>query len=198
MKQLTFSSTIKNICIAIVALAFAAACKKESSTPDDPNIIYSAINKTIVLGSSTTITDSVDINKDTKSDFGIIAAESASTDDTIAFYLAGITSGAYVDSTKYFSYIFDSKILPNGQTPEKIGTGLRWSEATFLAAKFGANTFGHLASNVYLPTITRNINTDKLHYGWLQYNVSSDYKTLKIIDAAYNLVPNIPIKMGAQ
>jgi hypothetical protein len=198
MKYLSFSSTFKNICIALVALIFASSCKKESSIADDPNIIYSSINKTIAIGSSTSIKDSIDINKDTRTDFIFLAGKSAGTDDTIAFYLAGLTSGSYIDSTKKLSYIFDSETLPRDETPEKYGTALRWAEATFLAAKIGANTFGHTNSNVYLPILTRNVNTGKLHYGWLQYNVSSDYKTIKIIDAAYNLIPDILIKMGAQ
>lgn len=198
MKFIIYSPAIKNICLVLATVVFISSCKKENSTPDNPNIIFSSINKTIVIGASTSISDSIDINKDTKADFFILGGKSVDTDDTIACYLAGFTSGSYIDSTKYFSFIFDTNILPSGQTPEKYGTARRWAESTFLAAKFGSNIFGHTNSNVYLPTLTRNINTGKLHYGWLQYNVSSDYKTIKIIDAAYNLVPDVPIAMGAQ
>jgi hypothetical protein len=51
--------------------------------------------------------------------------------------------------------------------------------------------------NKYLP-VAMVKNDSTLIYGWLQVNLSSDNKTLKIIDGAYSTLDNTPIKMGAE
>ncbi len=179
--------------ISTFVLALAISCNKDT---DDPNVIYAAINKTITASNPTKI-DSFDINLDTRTDFGILAGRS-STGDTIVCYMTGVdVQVCYIDSTRHLGIAYDVKPLSKNEAPELVSTAKRWNRAAFLGAKFGTDIYGVAgAGDKFVPVVLRNLLTNKNHYGWVRINVSADFTTLKIIDAAYNVVPEIPVKMG--
>lgn len=191
MKKIEFLS----ILLAAVSI-LSVSCNK--SDEDDPNVIYTSFNKTVIAARPSAI-DSFDINLDTKSDFGIIAGKNAAG-DTAAVYIIGIDNGGgYIDSTKNLGTIFEAVSLPKGQAPEKLGAASKWKKGFFIAAKFNADILGYAgAGDQFIPLLLRNPITGKIHYGWVRVNVSSDYVTFKLIDGAYNVVPDVPVKMGVR
>lgn len=200
MKKIKLITTLK---LAIVLLCFSASlssCNKDgSSEPDDPNIVYTTFNKTLTSSIGVIVTDSLDFNLDTKTDFKILSGFTASG-DTAAAYLLGVNGGSYIDSTLNYSSVYQTVALSSGQAPMAHSTAKQWSIIGAVALKRGSgNIWGFAgAGDKFIPLSFNNILTGKYHYGWVRVNVSSDYTTFKIIDGAYNLVPETPIKMGAK
>lgn len=182
--------------ILLVAVSVVSvSCNK---TEDDPTVIYTSFNKTVISALPATI-DSFDLNLDTKSDFGILAGRNAAG-DTAAIYFIAIDNGAgYIDSTQNLGIVFGSVSLQKGEAPEKLGSAVKWGKRFIIAAKFNTDIYGYAGTgDRYIPVLLQNPITGKFHYGWVRVNVSSDYVTFKLIDAAYNLVPDVPVKMGVR
>lgn len=183
---------------AIVTVAsLFTSCKKDNEA-DDPNIVYTVFDKTVSIIPGVTSKDSLDLNLDTKTDFEIIAGKNAAG-DTVAAYLIGSLSAGYIDSTKSVSIAYQALPLSNGQKPDKFGTAKRWKSVVIVAYKAGSTVLGFAgAGDQFVPVFVKNVSTGKFHYGWVRVNVNNDYTTYKIIDGAYNLIPETPIEMGAK
>ena len=82
---------------------------------------------------------------------------------------------------------------------EKISTQKRWTTYGYVGLKLGATITGiGNGADKYVPVIVQNPSTFKYHFGWLRVNLSSDFKTFKVIDGAYNIIAETPIAMGAK
>jgi hypothetical protein len=198
MNNLHSTNHFRNLLFAFIAVVLMVSCKKSESIPDDPNIVHTVYNKTILSSSTNTATkDSIDVNLDTKYDFAVLSLHVASGDTAIN-YMLGEEAAVYVDSTQQIGgLIYGAQSLADNQKPERLGTQTRWSLYASIGSKFGANVYG-VQGDKYIPIIVRNFSNNKFHYGWVHVNISSDFNTVKIIDAAYNVIPDEPIAMGAQ
>lgn len=196
MKNKQFYLTHILILMAVIT-AFLGSCKKEEA--DDPNIAYTAFNISFSNVEGVTQTDSIDINQDGINDFTVISGFSG-TGDSAAAYMIGDNAGVYIDSTvKYGSIIYKIIPLDKGQAAENISTQKHWAAFGYVGLKLGASIAG-IGNGVdkYVPVIVQNPSTFKYHFGWLRVNLSSDFKTYKVIDGAYNIIAEIPIAMGAK
>ncbi|HUM53195.1 MAG TPA: hypothetical protein PK431_15320 [Chitinophagales bacterium] len=198
MKKNNFINTLKFVSVILCISACFSSCKKDNNEPDDPNIIYTNFNKTINVSLGVTIIDSLDFNLDTKIDFSVFVGIS-STGDTAAAYLIGESAGPYIDSTQKISFVFQTRALDKGQVPRQYSTAKEWATLGIIGYKQGSSNMGFAgAGDKFIPLLFNNPINGKFHYGWIRINLSSDYKTYKVIDGAYNLIPETPIKMGAQ
>lgn len=189
---------IQTLLFPIWMLILISSCSKNESIVDDPNIVHTTYNKTILSPSgSTAVQDSIDINLDTKYDFAILSLHTLSGDTAIN-YMLGNDAAIYIDSTqKIGGPMYGAQSLTENQKPEKLGTQRRWSLYSSIGTKINTTIYG-VQGDKYIPVIVRNFSNNKYHYGWVHINISSDFNTTKIIDAAYNVIPDEPIAMGAQ
>lgn len=194
LKQLVF------ILAALVAVSsLFTSCKKDNEA-DDPNIVYTSFDKTLSVSAGVSKQDSLDINLDTYKEF-LIYAGFTGTGDTAASYLIGNTyAGVYIDSTQKYGSTYLIKPVEKGQVPDAIVTTVKkWSGYSYVALKESAAISGFAgAGDIYVPVAFRNPITSRFHYGWIRLNLSSDFSTYKAIDCGYNLVPDVPIAMGAK
>lgn len=189
---------IQSLLFLISILIFISSCKKSETSPDDPNIVHTIFNKTILSSNTSTATqDSIDINLDTKYDFYIMSLHRPSG-DTAVNYMFGHDAAIYIDSTQYVGGpLYGAKSLAENQKPEKLNTQRKWSLYSSIGSKFSSSIYG-VQGDQYIPVAVRNFSNNKYHYGWVHIHISSDFNTTKIIDAAYNVIPDEPIAMGAQ
>ncbi len=185
--------------LAVAITALLSSCKKDNEA-DDPNIVYTSFDKTLSVSTGISKQDSLDVNLDTYKEF-LAYAGFSSTGDTAASYLIGNTyAGTYIDSTQKYSSLYLVKPLDKGQTPDAfIPTVKKWGEYSFVGLKQSSLVRGFAgAGDKYVPIIFRNPLTTRFHYGWIRINLSADFSTYKVLDCGYNLVPDVPIAMGAK
>lgn len=181
---------------AIVLLSLSIiACKEEEV--DDPNITYVKINKSITSPlNRNAVSDTIDVNADGVDDFRMFAVSTAAADTSLT-YLYGSNALFYIDSTQTYSDTYKAKNLFKGEQPELMSTKTQWYFYAFTGAKTVPSSRGYAGvGDVFIPFMFL-VGVNK-HYGWMSIKVSSDYRTFKIIDAAFHLTPDTPIKMGAK
>lgn len=196
MKNVSFKPFMLSILILLAFVSFITACKKA----DDPNIIFTIFNKTLTIGTGSVALDSIDLNLDTKPDFRF-GIEKTGTGDTSASIMIGVpTTAFYIDSTQKISALYLIKPLNKNEVPSIYTPGRKeWNSYSYIDFKKGTEISGFAGSgDKYVPVFVNNTITGKFHYGWIRVNMSSDHNTLKIIDGAYNIIPEVPIKMGAE
>ena len=184
--------------LTISLISLITSCKKA----DNPNIIYTTFNKTLTGVPGSNAIDSIDLNLDTQTDirFGIALTV---TGDTLACQMTGgttLSTGIYIDSTIILSSAYQIKPLNKNEVPSKYTPGVnQWATYCFVVLKRGSIITGIAGlGNKFIPVFVFNTITSKFHYGWIRINISSDHKTFKLIDGAYNLIPDVPLKMGEQ
>ena len=195
MKNRITKQTLKIMTVLLLLSVFISSCKKEEA--DDPNIIHRSFNKTVVATlDRNLVRDSLDVNADGVKDFAVLAVSTEAADTTIT-YISAINAALYVDSTQPYFITYKAKNMFSGEQPELLSTKTQWYNIAFTGAKTGPVLRGYAGvGDVYIPVIfSAGINK---YYGWININVSNDYRTLKVIDGAYHINPDTPIKMGAK
>lgn len=180
----------------LLSSVLVLSCKKEEA--DDPNIEYRSINKSVTsVTAGVASVDSFDINNDGKSDLNILAVANVTADSAV-LYIVGSAAAVYIDSTQTFASTYKIKNLYKDEVPEKLGTQRLWGNLTYAALRRGTDKKGYAGvGDVFIPVFFR-ATTLKIHYGWIRINVSSDFRTLKVVDAAYHVTPETSIAMGAK
>ncbi|MBK8352234.1 MAG: hypothetical protein IPL21_11230 [Saprospirales bacterium] len=169
------------------------SCKKNEK--DDPNITYKTFNKSVTSQLDRDLKkDSIDINGDGSTDMFVLAVSNEAADTSIC-YLSGTHAYMYIDSTQTYFITYKLKNMASGQQPALLSTKTEWYNIVFAAVKATPNNRGFAGvGDVYIPIIF--LDGANKHYGWIRLNVSSDYRTIKVIDGAYHITPDTPIKMG--
>ncbi|MBK9329361.1 MAG: hypothetical protein IPM95_08630 [Sphingobacteriales bacterium] len=185
--------------LALAVFGFAAlitSCKKA----DNPNIIYTSYNKTVTGTVGSIVVDSIDLNLDTKSDFRFGISQTVTGDSIAVLISGGYIGGIYIDSTLALDFMYQVKPLNKNETPANYVPGvMQWEQVGLIDIKRAPDITGLAGSgDKFIPVFVYNTLTSKFHYGWIRVNMSSDHKTFKLIDGAFNLIPDVPVKMGAK
>lgn len=185
--------------LALAVFVFAAlitSCKKA----DDPNIVFTTFNKTVTGAVGSVVIDSIDLNLDTKTDFRFGVSQTLTGDSIAVVITGGAIGGVHIDSTITVTSLFQVKPLIKNETPAKYVPGVKqWDHIGLIDIKRAPDVTGLAGSgDKFIPVFVYNTLTSKFHYGWIRVNMSSDHKTFKLIDGAYNLIPDVPIKMGEE
>ncbi|MFN8236982.1 MAG: hypothetical protein U0T77_02340 [Chitinophagales bacterium] len=192
---------LKHTLLILSAICFLSvifsSCTKGA---DDETIIYSTFNKTITGIAGSTLEDSLDFNLDSRSDI-FFRLKSNTSMDSLAIFFFSYSTGFYIDSTLHIiGPLYSCKSLGKNETPNLLTTRKEWSSAASVVYKSGADITGDLSGkgDQFIPVLLFSPISSSKHYGWIRINISSDYKTLKIIDGAYSAIPDVAIKMGAK
>jgi hypothetical protein len=189
MKQSLLKSSIL---LTTFSLLIFSACKKETTTPDDPNIVHVTINKTLTTFIGGNTVDSIDFNRDglcelvlviqnINADTGFI--QKGPKSQYIDFAIAGLTPAPYV------------KLFQKGDVQPTSNSA--YDFAPYFSIKTSGYRFGILDNGDKYLTFRFKTGT-KFNYGWMKVNVNSTFTELKIIDYAYSILPDTPIAVGAE
>ena len=198
MKNILFTNIKTSAIIMLLLAVFISSCKVEEV--DDQNIEFRSINKSVTsVVAYTYARDSADLNGDGRIDIYIAAAANP-TADTALLFLSGNHAAVYVDSTEtYSAFYYKAKNLFKDQSPDVLSAKRQWWQNTYVGLRQGSTKKGYAGvGDVFIPFIFNKVGSPDYYYGWLRVNVSSDYRTIKLIDAAYHVLPDTPIKMGAK
>lgn len=195
MKISFLNKTIQLIASTVIVSAFFSSCGK---VEDDENILLRTFNRTVTNTTGGFLVDSLDINGDAYVDAAFIIYWSASSDSAICGLIGRDNSSSLVDSTQHFGSLLLSIPLGKNQIPVSLNPAkTEWSKRAFFASRLSGVTVGVAgAGEKYIPLAIENPITSKYNYGWVRISLSSDLKTLQIIDGAYNFIPDVPIGMG--
>ena len=177
--------------LMLIALITFSACKKNEEV-NDPNIADVSYNKlySVVPGGPPSV-DSIDFNND-----GL--AEVA-----IQFVNAGADTGLVLVAQKSqtFQVVLQSLTpVPNAKLFNK-GDDIPTSDPvyypmTYISTKVSGYRLGVLNGEGY---IAFRISTGtKYQYGWMKVSINSAFTEFKILEYAYSLQYNTPIKVGAK
>ncbi|MFN8310058.1 MAG: hypothetical protein U0T73_08845 [Chitinophagales bacterium] len=184
----------KTMAIAIAAIAIATgitSCKKETVTPDDPNIMNGSFTKTMTIVPVSAAADSVDLNKDglteiqiqfqnTGADTGAVIM--AQYHQNIQFVVDGLTPAPYM------------KIFKQGDAmPTSAGV---YQAGAYPSIKVSGYRFGLVNGEGYI--VFRFTTGTKYQYGWMKVSINSAYTEFKILDFAYSILPDTPITVGSK
>lgn len=182
----------------IVTFAMTAiSCKKKEE--DDPNITYISINKTLTTNIANEYKyDTIDVFGDNRN---LIVTQLiiSSTGDSSNIVVNMANGGIYTDPTQLYFVYKKLQNLFTGNTPELLPAD-KWANNGFAAVKLGTDKRGYIGvGDVFIPVIfTRYVPTIEYHYGWLRIDISSDARSIKLLDLAYDIRPDTAVKMGAK
>jgi hypothetical protein len=184
---------LKNsLLLSVLALLLFSACKKETSTPDDPTINYVNLNKTYsVVSGGTPNIDSLDINGDGISEFYFLFQNVGADTGLIQFMQKGqsfqINIGGFTPAPYPRLYNKDEMTSTSSAV---------YYLAPYISLKASGLREGVLNSEQYIAF--RFSTGTKFQYGWMKVSVNNAYTDLKIIEYAYSTQYDTPIKVGAK
>lgn len=182
-----------SLLLSMLALLLFSACKKETSTPDDPTISYVNLNKTYaVLPGGPPSFDSVDINGDGLCEL-YIQFQNIGAADTGAlifqpnsqFFQLAIGGIAPLPYAKLFS---SGEATPTSDP--------LYRQASYVSVKSSSLRYGVISGDAYLAF--RFITGAKFQYGWMKVNINNAYTEFKILEYAYSNQYETPINIGAK
>lgn len=174
--------------LATILFAFSA-CKKEEA--DNPNIIYRSVNKTITCIPGISATDTIDVNNDGLSEMYFIIQNLGADTGIILLNSNSQPSGFAIGTLAPIPII---RVLNDGETtPLSASAYISTAYPTYKASGYRE---GLLSGEAYIAfRFTTGI---KYNYGWMKISLNSAFTELKVIEYAYNLVPDEVIEVGAK
>ncbi|MFN8310055.1 MAG: hypothetical protein U0T73_08830 [Chitinophagales bacterium] len=177
--------------IVVLLAVFYSSCKKEMVATTDPNIVYRSINKTIDIPAGGANVDSIDLNNDGKYDLVFMLLNQGA--DTGGVQMGGLHDGFEMATAVAlpFSYI----LLHNASQLSAIGTP-NYSSATYITYKSDGVRLGLISGEGYL--VFRFTTGTKFQYGWMKVGLNTSCTQFRIIEYAYQLLPETAIAVGAK
>ena len=176
-----------------------SSCKKEKNN-NNSNIFVTPFNSIFNLSSEdTTVYKELDIDKDGAKDFTVIMKyqykERLGNNNYVYMYAYKIQNEVLAHLGSVEGYFLNELTTSDSISP----TSTIWipeaSAATYWTQSRISINEGIAGKGNSISGFRFLIGTD-LHYGWLKLNVSSDFRTITIIEAAYDKRPNTSILAG--
>lgn len=181
-----------SLLLSVLALLLFSACKKETTTPDDLNIVHVTLNKPITTVISGVSLDSIDFNRDGLCEL-VIELRNVSID-------TGITS--FATKSQYIEMAVEGlmpapyvKLFNKGESQPISSSAYKFSGC------FSIKNTGYrvgIIDNADKYLSFRFKTGTKFNYGWMKVNLNNTYTELKIIEYAYSILPDTPIAIGAE
>ncbi|MFN8277337.1 MAG: hypothetical protein U0T84_07635 [Chitinophagales bacterium] len=175
----------------VAVVLILGSCKKETTEADDPNIVYTNLQKSFDGVSGIPSSDSIDLNQDGLTELLVSLAN-----------IGGDTGYIILSSYHQDIQFAISKIIPTpiaavyakDATPPLSGSA--YYPAAYSPYKAGGYREGLLSGEGYLAF--RFTTGTKYQYGWMRVSVNSALTQFKILDYAYSLTPDKAIAVGAK
>ncbi|MFN8277338.1 MAG: hypothetical protein U0T84_07640 [Chitinophagales bacterium] len=179
--------------VASAALLFvlASGCKKETTEPDDPSIVYNNLQKSIDVVSGITGIDSLDLNSDGLGEAIITMVN-----------IGGDTGYVLMNTFNQDIQFAVSKVAPvpvgalyeKGSTPPLSASS--YYPTIYTPLKYSGYREGLLSGEGYLAF--RFTTGTKYQYGWMRVSLNSGFTQFKILEYAYSVTPDKAIAVGAK
>lgn len=192
------TKSIAAIFLIAIIVSFSTSCKKDKTETLNPNIEYHKVDATLKsFFPQPTPDDRFEYIGNlafyTK-DLGVSIVISWEDDpDNIAFYVNN-SDGQILDENGYTKAMNENESIDS--------TSGNWSLNSIISNDYVANPElpkGNLAGNgdkyVGFRVYTDNAHNEKYN-GWAKINVSTNGRTVKIIEYAFSKLPNVTIKTG--
>ena len=167
-----------------------SSCKKDKET-DNPNIVYYNSGKTISCISGIGASDSVDFNNDGLAEL-MINVINIGADTGYVILSSATQQSGYALASLVPAPI--AKLYAAGETaPLSSATYYPTAYSTF---KVSGYREGLLSGEAYIAF--RFTTGSKFNYGWAKVSVNSSLTEFKLIEYAYNLIPDQTIEVGAK
>lgn len=190
----------------MVCISFNFGCKKEDA--NDPNIEYAAFNTNLAYIKDDYNYKSFDVNNDGIDDISLeINSEIDGSDEeleirTFAPLNNDLLKISYNKETFGGSLNQVAKAYSKGEVINSASSDfIDDDDVTLDALLIGEYSEGHFHGSGdkfigfrFKPTET----TSGFYFGWLRVNISTDFKTIKIIDGASHKIADTPINAGAK
>ena len=192
---------LKIILLQTIVILAMISCKKEDKEINS-NIIVTPINSIAHLTTEdTTVYKDLDIDKDGAKDFTVIMKyqykERLGNNNYAYMYASKIQNEVLAHLGSVEGYFLNELTTSDSITP----TSTIWipeaSAATYWTQSRININEGIAGKGNSIIGFRFLIGTD-LHYGWLKLNVSEDFRTINIMEAAYDKRPNTSILAGAK
>lgn len=176
-----------------------SSCKKEKNN-NNSNIIVTPFNSIFNLSSEdTTVYKELDFDKDGAKDFTVIMKyqykERLGNNNYVYMYASKIQNEVLAHLGSVEGYFLNELTTSDSISP----TFTIWipeaSAATYWTQSRISINEGIAGKGNSIIGLRFLIGAD-LHYGWLKLNVSEDFKTINIMEAAYDKRPNTSILAG--
>ena len=183
----------------VAASVLPLSCNKDVEENDvniDDKVINMVLNA-VTSGTSFNKEDSIDINGDGQFDFTLTIDGKVVGPDSYSYaVINGINTGNHILSTDqsfgYYSIPF-STVKNSG---DKLNSSsANWEIKSYFSYKENSTSLGFAGDGDKFIgfRFKAGLNT---HYGWMKMNVASDYKTLTVIELAFNKTPDAEIEVG--
>ncbi|MFN8310060.1 MAG: hypothetical protein U0T73_08855 [Chitinophagales bacterium] len=177
--------------IVFAVVILLGSCKKTETVTDDPSVVYKSLNKTVNTVSGATGIDSLDLNQDGLSevliqfsnmgaDTGIIVM--STFEQNIQFALDAVTPAPY------------PKLFHLGDVPPT--SSVVYNNVSYTSVKYSGMRYGLLNGEGYLAF--RFTTGSKFQYGWMHVSLNSAFNEFKVLEYAYSLDPDVPVKVGSK
>mgnify|MGYP000944530466 CR=1 FL=1 len=192
---------LKIILLQTIVILAMISCKKEDKEINS-NIIVTPINSIAHLTTEdTTVYKDLDIDKDGAKDFTVIMKyqykERLGNNNYVYMYASKIQNEVLAHLGSVEGYFLNELTTSDSISP----TSTIWipeaSAATYWTQSRININEGIAGKGNSIIGFRFLIGTD-LHYGWLKLNVSEDFRTINIMEAAYDKRPNTSILAGAK
>ncbi len=192
---------LKIILLQTIVILAMISCKKEDKEINS-NIIVTPINSIAHLTTEdTTVYKDLDIDKDGAKDFTVIMKyqykERLGNNNYAYMYASKIQNEVLAHLGSVEGYFLNELTTSDSISP----TSTIWipeaSAATYWTQSRININEGIAGKGNSIIGFRFLIGTD-LHYGWLKLNVSEDFRTINIMEAAYDKRPNTSILAGAK
>ena len=192
---------LKIILLQTIVILAMISCKKEDKEINS-NIIVTPINSIAHLTTEdTTVYKDLDIDKDGAKDFTVIMKyqykERLGNNNYVYMYASKIQNEVLAHLGSVEGYFLNELTTSDSISP----TSTIWipeaSAATYWTQSRININEGIAGKGNSIIGFRFLIGTD-LHYGWLKLNVSEDFRTINIMEAAYDKRPNTSIRAGAK
>jgi hypothetical protein len=194
-------TNFKIILLQTIVIFAMISCKKEDNAINS-NIIVTPINSTFNLRSEdTTVYKELDIDKDGAKDFTFMMKYQykvrLGNNNYVYMYASKIQNEVVAHHGNIEGYFLNELTTSDSISP----TSTIWipeaSAATYWTQSRININEGIAGKGNSIIGFRFLIGTD-LHYGWLKLNVSEDFRTINIMEAAYDKRPNTSILAGAK
>ncbi len=182
--------------LAIVALSvilFSSCKKNETATPDDPNIVFVQLNKTVTTIIGSTQLDSIDLNRDGLSELKIEFKNLSNDSGLVSLAKNSQPCEIAITSTVPAPYV---KLFTKDETQPSSDAAYNAGGA-YASVRIAGYRLGILDNGDKYLAFRFKTGT-KFNYGWMKVNINSGFTEFKLIEYAYSILPDTPIAVGAE
>lgn len=178
--------------LLLLVFIVVSGCKKTTQETDDPNITYVNLNKQLgVVPSGPPAIDSIDFNNDGLAELMMVVQNVGADTGYVIFNQKSQGLEMVIGGIVPLPY---GRILASGD--EIPTSAAQFYQTVYPTYKASGYRLGLLSGEGYLAF--RFKTGTKFQYGWMKVSLNAAFTELRVLEYAYSLQYDTPIKVGAK